>query len=147
MLYNRLISIRGLGISRDGIIRLELWYSGMSLCVCVCVGGEVLGHAQRSIITAFTLPAHGYSMFPCSTDTCIPDYILSHRRSQWPRGLRLRSAAARLLRLWVRIPRGHGRLSCVLSVLSGRGLIDGLITRQEESYPLLCVVVCDTETS
>ena len=25
-------------------------------------------------------------------------------RSQWPRGLRLRSAAARLLRLWVRIP-------------------------------------------
>jgi hypothetical protein len=26
------------------------------------------------------------------------------RRSQWPRGLRRRSAAARLLRLWVRIP-------------------------------------------
>ena len=28
--------------------------------------------------------------------------------SQWPRSLRLRSAAARLLRLWVRIPPGHG---------------------------------------
>ena len=27
-------------------------------------------------------------------------------RSQWPRGLRCRSAAARLLRLWVRIPPG-----------------------------------------
>ena len=27
-------------------------------------------------------------------------------RSQWPRGLRRRSAAARLLRLWVRIPPG-----------------------------------------
>ena len=27
-------------------------------------------------------------------------------RSQWPRGLRPRSAAARLLRLWVRIPPG-----------------------------------------
>ena len=27
-------------------------------------------------------------------------------RSQWPRGQRLRSAAARLLRLWVRIPPG-----------------------------------------
>ena len=26
--------------------------------------------------------------------------------SQWPRGLRRRSAAARLLRLWVRIPAG-----------------------------------------
>ena len=30
------------------------------------------------------------------------------RRSQWPRVLRRRSAAARLLRLWVRIPPGHG---------------------------------------
>ena len=28
------------------------------------------------------------------------------RRSRWPRGLRRRSAAARLLRLWVRIPPG-----------------------------------------
>ena len=27
-------------------------------------------------------------------------------RSQWPRGLRRRSTAARLLRLWVRIPPG-----------------------------------------
>jgi hypothetical protein len=34
-------------------------------------------------------------------------------RSQWPRGLRRRSVAARLLRLWVRI-------GCC--VLSGRGL-------------------------
>ena len=30
----------------------------------------------------------------------MPDFC----RSQWPRGLRRRSAAARLLRLWVRIP-------------------------------------------
>jgi len=28
------------------------------------------------------------------------------RRSQWPRGLRRRSTAARLLRLWARIPPG-----------------------------------------
>ena len=34
-------------------------------------------------------------------------------RSQWPRGLRRRSAVARLLRLWVRIPPGHGCLSVV----------------------------------
>ena len=37
------------------------------------------------------------------------------RRSQWPRGLRRRSAAARLLRLWVRIP--PGAWTFVVSVL------------------------------
>jgi len=30
-------------------------------------------------------------------------------------------------------------------VLSGKGLCDELITRQEESYRLCCVVVCDLE--
>jgi len=39
--------------------------------------------------------------------------------------------------------RGHGCLS-VVSVLSGRGLCDELITRLE-SYRLWCVVVCDLE--
>ena len=35
-------------------------------------------------------------------------------QSQWPRGLRRRSTAARLLRLWVQIPPGrHGCLSVV----------------------------------
>ena len=32
--------------------------------------------------------------------------------SHWLRGLRRRYAAARLLRLWVRIPRGHGCFVC-----------------------------------
>ena len=37
-----------------------------------------------------------------------------NRRSQWPRGLRRGSAAARLLRLWVRNPTGgHGCLYVV----------------------------------
>jgi hypothetical protein len=36
---------------------------------------------------------------------------------------------------------------CLLRVLSGRGLCDGLITRPEESYRLSCVFVCDLETS
>ena len=40
-------------------------------------------------------------------------------RSQWLRGLRRRSAAARLLRLWIRIPRGHGCFSFV-SVVCGQ---------------------------
>jgi hypothetical protein len=34
-------------------------------------------------------------------------------RSQWLRGLSRRSAVARLLRLWVQIPPGHGCLSLV----------------------------------
>jgi hypothetical protein len=34
-------------------------------------------------------------------------------------------------------------VSCEYCVLSGRGLCDGLITRQEESYRLWRVVVCD----
>jgi len=34
---------------------------------------------------------------------------------------------------------------CKCCVLSGRGLCDELITRPEESYRLLCVVVCDLE--
>ena len=69
-------------------------------------------------------------------------------RSRWPRGLRRRSAAARLLRLWVRIPPGAWIfVCCECFVLSGRGLCDELITRPEESYRLWCVVVCDLETS
>ena len=73
---------------------------------------------------------------------------LSKSRSQQPRGLRRRSAAARLLRSWVRIPPGAWMfVCCECCVLSGRGLCDELITRPEESYRLWCVVVCDLETS
>ena len=69
-------------------------------------------------------------------------------RSRWPRGIRRRSAAARLLGLWVRIPPGAWTfVCCECCVLSGRGLCDELITRPEESYRLWCVVVCDVETS
>jgi len=69
-------------------------------------------------------------------------------RSQWPRGLRHTSAAARLLRLWVRIPPGPWMsVYCDCCVLSGRGLCDELITRLQRSYRLWCVVVCDLETS
>jgi hypothetical protein len=69
-------------------------------------------------------------------------------RSQWPRGLRRRSAAARPPRLWVRIPQWVWMsVSCECCVLSGRGLCDELITRSEESYRLWRVIVCDLETS
>ena len=38
-------------------------------------------------------------------------------------------------------------VSCECCLLWGRGLCDDLITRPEESYRVLCVVVCDLETS
>ena len=60
----------------------------------------------------------------------------------------LLSAAARLLRSWVRIPPGAWIfVCCECCVLSGRGLCDELITRPEESYRMWCIVVCDLETS
>ena len=65
-----------------------------------------------------------------------------------PRGLRRRSRAARLLKLWVRIPPGTWMfVCCKCCVLSGRGLCDGLMTHPEESYRMWRVVVCDQETS
>jgi len=55
-------------------------------------------------------------------------------RSQWPRDLRCGSAAARLLRLWVRIPPAVWMfLCCECRVLSGRVLCHKLITLPEES--------------
>jgi len=65
-------------------------------------------------------------------------------RSQWPRGLRRRSTAARPLRLWVGIPPVAWKfVCCECCVSSGRGLCDGLITRPEESYRMWRVAVCD----
>ena len=48
--------------------------------------------------------------------------LYRYGRSQWPRPLRRRSVAARLLRVWVRIPPGAWVfVCCECSVLSGRG--------------------------
>jgi hypothetical protein len=81
----------------------------------------------------------GFGFQSCTVISC---------RSQRPRGLRRRSAAARLLRSWVRIAPGAWMfVCCERCVSSGRGLCDELIIRPEESYRLWCVVVCDLETS
>jgi len=56
---------------------------------------------------------------------CVYIYIC---RSQWSRGLKRRSAAARPLRLWVRIPMGAWMpVCCEFCVLSGRGLSRGVL--------------------
>jgi hypothetical protein len=59
-------------------------------------------------------------------------------RSQWPLACCDRGFESH---------QGHGCLSAVCCVLSGRGLCDELIIRPEESYRLWRVIVCDQETS
>jgi len=60
--------------------------------------------------------------------------ILFHCRSQRPRRLSRRSAAARQLRLWARIlPAAWTSVCCECCVLSGRSLCVGMITLPEES--------------
>ena len=67
-------------------------------------------------------------------------------RSQRPRGLRRRSAAAHLLSSGVRIPLGAWIfVCCECRILLGRGICDELITHPEESYRLWCVVLCHLE--
>jgi hypothetical protein len=59
-------------------------------------------------------------------------------RSQWPRGIRLGSAAACLLGLRIRIPPMTCMfVSCKCCVFSGTDLCDGPITCPEESYRVL----------
>ena len=89
--------------------------------------------------------AVGSISIPCSavviscTETAVNYFDSAYLvcRSQWPRGLMRRSVAARLLRLWVRIPPGAWMfVCCECCVLSGRGFCDELITRPKESYRL-----------
>jgi hypothetical protein len=67
-------------------------------------------------------------------------------RSQWPRGVRRGSAAARLLELRVRMPPGAWMsASYKYCFLSSRSLCVRLITRSRESYRVGCD--CDREAS
>ena len=107
------------------------------------ITGPNLAYFHSSIsIVQFILRIHYFLVIFLSST--VPDvrscstilYItLLHRRSQWLRGLRHGSDAARLLRLWVRIPPGACvSVCCQCCVLLGRGLCDELITRPEEYY-------------
>ena len=74
------------------------------------------------------------------------NYYSSPSRSQRTPGLRRRSAAALLLKSWVRIPPGVWfSVCCECCVLSGLDLGDEPITRPEEFYRLWSVVVCDLD--
>jgi len=73
--------------------------------------------------------------------------IFSQQYLWLPVSVAARSKAARLLKLWVRIPPGAWMFVCCTCCESGRDLCDELITPPEESYRLWCVVVCDLEIS
>ena len=64
--------------------------------VCVCARARVRARVRGCVRVCVLFVWYNY-----------------HRRFQWPRGLLRRSAAARLLGLWVRIPPGHECLSVV----------------------------------
>ena len=105
--------------------------------------GPTHSDVDKSPADPVTLGAHGLKGPPDLRTTRV-----CFGRSQWPRGLRRRSAATRLLRLQVRIPPvAWMSVCCECCVLLGRGLCVGLITRVEESYRLRCVVECGLETS
>ena len=109
---------------------------------------DTIGNRTRDLPTCSTALQPTAPPAACPIQCFIYRSYMFRRRSQWPRGLRRRSAAARLLRSWVRIPPGAWMfVCCECCVLSSRGLCDELITRPEEPYRLWCVVVCNLETS
>jgi hypothetical protein len=106
--------------------------------------GPETGYSDWSFCSFLSPPGEcHYSLLPNRFQFIIhllPFYLTIYNltricRYRWPRGLRLRSAAAWLLglrvwiplRVWIFVYWFH--MLCV-----GRGLCDGLITRPEESY-------------
>ena len=101
-----------------------------------------LSSNQLNMFRAILCPSSG------AQDCDLQHVVQRLSRFQWPRGLRRRSAATRLLRSWVRIPPGAWMfVCCECCVLSGRGLCDELIACPGESYWVWWVVVCDQKTS
>jgi len=130
--------------SRDAQILLHYVSKEVTSLTCLLLNWKVHSHIHNSPTALFWARWIQFTTF----------FLVSFRyisilcRSHWPRGLRPRSAAARLLRLWVRTsPGAWMSVCCERCVLSGRGLCDELITRPEESYRMWCVVVCDPEIS
>jgi len=68
-------------------------------------------------------------------------------RSQWQRGLRSGVYGSSLAGIVGSNPTGGMEVCVDCCVMSDRCFCDGPITRPEKSYGLLCVVVCDLETS
>ena len=115
---------------------------GINWCCCIRFKERLATVMAYPVLTSISKDRHlsneplreVHSFLP-QEDRYLEILILHKGRSQWPRGLRRRSAAARLLRLWVRISPGAWMfVCCECCVLSGRCLWDELITRPEEFY-------------
>jgi hypothetical protein len=76
---------------------------------------EVIRKRRHICFTCGTFSTVHWGSSPSADGPCQGkwDPYPATRRSQCPRGLKSRSAAAPLLRSWVRIPPGHGYLSVV----------------------------------
>ena len=70
------------------------------------------------IIAASTIYIYIFSFSYIYSYLRLITVISAMSRSQWPRGLRRRSAASRLLRSWVRIPSGRHGCLAVVNVVS-----------------------------
>jgi hypothetical protein len=118
------------------------WQSYVSVCYPVWSGYHwkyVAGFVIMCKLSCWKWVGHHY-LYILLMNVHIVNECTYYCWSQWPRGLRRGSAAARLLGLWVRIPQqAWMSVCCECCVLSGRGLCDGLITRPEESYRAWCV--------
>ena len=129
----------------------NIWRINNIQCITLVVYGQFMMHGQRNI-KVFSLEHNSLSVLSYVTELLIYNYYYYYYYvncwSQCPRGLRRRSSAASLLRLWVPIrPVAWMFVCCECCVLSGRGLCDELLTRPGESYRLWRVLVCDQETS
>jgi len=109
-----------------------------------------VGHVKPVTITWRTLPGtYRYGVTrSVHLAYCLRLFLVEmkykYRRTQWPCGLRRKSAATRLLGLWVLIPpKAWISVSCECLV-SHIGLCDGPIPHLEESYRV-CVSSVECE--
>jgi len=80
--------------------------------------GRGFKRRRRDRLVLTCLKSDSICIFKISHNHLVILSSLFFSRSQWPRGLRRRSAATHLLGTWVRIPPGGNGLLCVVSVVT-----------------------------
>ena len=135
VIENSFLRIRGNKWERSVVVFVQ----GDCIIHCEYIRSFLYSFRKRDFVYDFITLTYARFLFHDLTKV-----IYRYSRSQWPRGLRRGSAAARLLRSWFRIPPGAWMfVCCECCVFLFRGLCDELITRPEESYRVWCVFVCD----
>jgi len=112
------------------LLRFHTGYINLRLC-----GLFTQRTSTRCVICIWLLPPTIPKLFRMAVRHLYVHSKSKFRRSQ-PRGLRRRTAAARQLRLWVRIPPGTWMSGCcVCYVLQARGLCDELCQWKSQNLP------------